>query len=372
MYLTAIALLSSALAMQAGADVHVLPANEFSGMDGRPGPGLTWKLSDANGRALAAMLTARHQSVMFQFDYEHQLLHSEKNGQPAPAAGWASKFEWRSGEGLFALDVQWNARALGMIEAKEYKYISPLLMFDKQSGEVKDLINASLVGRPNLDLNPVAQERVAAMNSRAPNPFTNPEETSPMTVATAILMALGLQDGNTEAQALAAIDGLKTKSTSVLALNSALGIDQAADEATAVTAIAALKAKSVTGGDTTLAMIQGLQGELATLKAAANAQAVEGLVQAALKDGKLVPAQVVWAKQLGQVDVAQLSAFLKDAPNVAAALGGTQSKGADRADNDMTAPQLAAAANTYQLEQAKLGLHVTAVDAVNHIINKKG
>jgi phage I-like protein len=328
MKLTAIALLAAALAMQASADVHVLPAGEFVGMDGRPGNAITWKLSDAEGAKLAAALTARHAKVQFQFDYEHQLMNAESNGQPAPASGWASAFEWRNGDGLYALDVQWNARALAMIEANEYKYISPVLVYDKKTGEVKDLLNAALVGRPNLDLNPVAQERVAAMNASAYLPQENP----PMTVATAILMALGLQADNTEAQALAAIDGLKTKSTSVLALNSALGIDQAADEATAVTAIAALKAKSVTGGDTTLAMIQGLQAELVTLKAAANAQAVEGLVQAALTEGKLVPAQVVWAKQLGQVDVAQLSAFLKDAPTVAAGLASTQSKGEPERD----------------------------------------
>jgi phage I-like protein len=330
MKLTAIALLAAALSMQASADVHVLPAGEFTGMDGRPGNSLAWKLSDAEGAKLAALLTARHAKVQFQFDYEHQLMNAESNGQPAPAAGWASAFEWRNGEGLYALDVRWNARALTMIEANEYKYISPVLVYDKKTGEVVDLLNAALVGRPNLELNPVAQERVAAMNASAQ--FTNPKENPPMTVALAILMALGLQADNTEAQALAAIDGLKTKSTSVLALNSALGIDQAADEATAVTAIAALKAKSVTGGDTTLAMIQGMQAELATLKAAANAQAVEGLVQAALTAGKLVPAQVVWAKQLGNVDVAQLSAFLKDAPTVAAGLASTQSKGEPERD----------------------------------------
>lgn len=332
MKLTAIALLAAALSMQASADVHLLPAGEFVGMDGRPGNAITWKLSDAEGVKLAATLTARHTKVRFQFDYEHQLMNAESNGQPAPASGWGGAFEWRNGDGLYALDVQWNARALAMIEANEYKYISPVLVYDKKTGEVVDLLNAALVGRPNLELNPVAQERVAAMNASAKSPFTNPKENPPMTVALAILMALGLQADNTEAQALAAIDGLKTKSTSVLALNSALGIDQAADEATAVTAIAALKAQSVTGGDTTLAMIRGMQAELATLKAAANAQAVEGLVQAALTAGKLVPAQVVWAKQLGQVDIAQLSAFLKDAPTVAAGLASTQSKGEPERD----------------------------------------
>jgi phage I-like protein len=327
MKLTAIALLAAALAMQASVDVHVLPAGEFTGMDGRPGNSLTWKLSDAAGQQLADTLNARHAKVQFQFDYEHQLMNAETNGQPAPASGWVNAFEWRKGEGLFALDVQWNARALAMIESNEYKYISPVLVYDKKTGEVVDLVNASLVGRPNLELNPVAQERVAAMNLHHDTPFTNPKEISPMTVATAILLALGLQADATEAQALSAITGLQAKSANVLAINAALGVDNAADQAATVMAIAALKSQAVTGGDSTLTMIKSLQGELAVLKAAANSQAVDGLVQAALKDGKLVPAQVVWAKQLGQTDVAHLSAFLKDAPCIAANLAGGQSQG---------------------------------------------
>src|SRR3989338_4827051 len=95
---TSIALLTHALALQASADVHLLPVGEFMGRDGRPGKGLTWKLSDTQGQALATKLNASHRIVHFNFDYEHQALLSEKNGQPAPASGWASAFAWRPGQ----------------------------------------------------------------------------------------------------------------------------------------------------------------------------------------------------------------------------------------------------------------------------------
>ena len=188
-----LALLSLALALQAVADVQLLPAGEFVGRDGRPGNGVKWKLSDAQGQALAARLTAKHAAVQFNLDYEHQAMLADKNGQPAPASGWASAFEWRAGVGLFAVNVQWTANARRMIEAGEYKYLSPVIVFDKNTGEVRDVLNASLVNIPCLDLNPVAQERMAALNanfSDAQFPTTNPEPTDMNPLLKALLAAL--------------------------------------------------------------------------------------------------------------------------------------------------------------------------------------
>ena len=136
---TVFALLTLAISLQSSADVRVLPAGEFIGLDGRPGNGLTWKLSDVQGRALAGRLTARHTTVLFNFDYEHQSMLSEQNGQPAPASGWAGQFEWRDGDGLYALNVQWTARAKKMIADAEYKYISPVIAFNSKTGEVTDV-----------------------------------------------------------------------------------------------------------------------------------------------------------------------------------------------------------------------------------------
>ncbi len=81
--------------------------------------------------------------VALPLDYEHQTLNSESNGQPAPAAGWATRFEWRPGAGLFALDVQWTDRARQMIEAGEYRYISPVFVASKVSGVVLDVLRRS-------------------------------------------------------------------------------------------------------------------------------------------------------------------------------------------------------------------------------------
>ena len=145
---TSIALLTHALVLGASPDVLLVPAGEFVGRDGRPGKGLTWKLSDTQGQALAEKMTGRHQIVHFNFDYEHQALLSEKNGQPAPASGWATGFAWRSGEGLIALNVQWTDKAKQMIDSKEYKYISPVIAYDPVTGVVTGVANAALTKHP--------------------------------------------------------------------------------------------------------------------------------------------------------------------------------------------------------------------------------
>lgn len=163
---TAIALLTTALKLQAATQVQLLPAGEFTGRYGRPGNGLTWKLPDDMGRALAARLTALHSAVRFNFDYEHQAMHAEKNGHPAPAAGWATKFEWRDGEGLFAANVQWTDRARRMIESGEYGYLSPVISYNKLTGQVSGVLNAAITNIPELAMRPIAQEHVAQLGAR--------------------------------------------------------------------------------------------------------------------------------------------------------------------------------------------------------------
>ncbi|MDP3225224.1 MAG: phage protease, partial [Rubrivivax sp.] len=253
---TAVALLTLALALQATADLHLLPVGEFVGRDGRPGKGLTWKLSDQQGRTLAAKLTARHARVQFNLDYEHQSMLSEQNGQPAPASGWATAFEWRDGVGLFALNVQWTAKAKEMIEAGEYKYISPVIVYDKQTGEVIDVLNASLVNIPCLDLSPVAQERVARLNAS----FSTHPEQSMNEVLKALLKALGLPvtEATTAEQAVTAVSALKAAALPV-DLVKALGLAETATPAEVVTAAAALKANADKAASLTT--------EVATLKA---------------------------------------------------------------------------------------------------------
>lgn len=381
---TAVALLTLALALQATADVHLLPVGEFVGRDGRPGKGLTWKLSDQQGRTLAAKLTARHARVQFNLDYEHQSMLSEQNGQPAPASGWATAFEWRDGVGLFALNVQWTAKAKEMIEAGEYKYISPVIVYDKQTGEVIDVLNASLVNIPCLDLSPVAQERVARLNAS----FSTHPEQSMNEVLKALLKALGLPvtEATTAEQAVTAVSALKAAAMPA-DLVKALGLAETATPAEVVTAAVALKANadkaaslttevatlkaSGAGGNpdptkfVALESFNALTKEVAALRANGVDREVDELIAAARAEGKCSPVvEKVW-RDIGKVDIAQLKALIKDTPANPALAGQTQTNGKSPAVVDPKAPgtadELAMCKNLgISLEEFRSGAEVIA------------
>lgn len=378
---TAVALLSLALALQASADVHLLPMGEFVGRDGRPGKGLTWKLSDAQGRALAARLTERHSSVQFNLDYEHQAMLSETNGQPAPAAGWASTFEWRNGDGLYALNVQWTAKARQMIEAAEYKYISPVIAYDNKTGEVLGVLNAALVNIPNLDLNPVAQERVARLNAS----FSTQPEQSMNEVLKALLKALGLPetDATTAEQAVSAVATLKAATAE---LRKAAGVAETVAVADAVAVVAALKAGAdkVAGLTTEVAALKAggagepdptkyvslkaftdLHSEVSALRAGSVDREVDELIAAARAEGKCSPVvETVW-RGIGKADIAQLKALIDKTPANPALAGLSQTAGKqlDKPDANATptADELAMCKNMgMTIEQFRAGAAAAA------------
>lgn len=363
---TTFALLTLALALQDSPDVQITPAGEFLGRDGRPGNGLTWKLPDDKGRLLAARLTANHAKVDFNFDYEHQAMLADENGQPAPASGWAKKFEWRDGVGLFALNVQWTGKAKKMIDDDEYKYISPSILYDTETGQVLSVMNASLTNIPNLDMTPVAEQRLARLNARFST--TNPEHSSMNPVLIALLKALGLPatEATTEVQALSAVAALKATTTALpAALGTALGLADAATEADALSAVATLKTNAETattqvaqlksGGNpdpskwVSLDKFTELSSQVATLSANGVERQVDELINTAKAEGKCSPVvESVW-REIGKVNVAQLKALIDKTPGnpALAGLSQTASKKLDKVDPnaELSTEQLALCKN---------------------------
>lgn len=320
----------SAIRATATGAVQVLPAGPFKGRTGRPGPGKTWEVKQ--GPALAALLNARHAepNAAMNFDYDHQTMLAPQNGQKALASGWARVFEWRDGAGLFAVDQAWTPVAKAHIDADEYRYVSPVINFDPDSGEVIDLQHVSLTNFPDVMQLGAVQEAVAALNALS---LSSNHQENDLTLLASLLLALGLPNETTETAALTAVTALKAKADAppkaVLpaAVATALGIAADAGETVALSAVTTLKAQSTTGDATTLQAMQALQGTVAALTAKINDGEVTALVDGALKDGKLLPAQKDWAIALGKSSLAQLSAFITNAPKVAAGLGATQSGG---------------------------------------------
>lgn len=342
----ALALLAAAIGLTGNGEAQLLPAGKFAARDGRPGTGKQWEVSDAQGVALAASINAIAAKTPIVIDYDHQTIRAEKNGAPAPAAGWILSTEWRKGEGLFA-KVRWTDAAKAHIDAGEYRYISPVILADEATGAVTNVLLAALVNHPAIvGMEPAIAQLSAQLN--APH-----QETHDMALLAALIAALGIPSAATEAEALAAVTTLKATAVAAgakpnvpQALSAALGLQSDADEAAALAAVGKLK-----GGDpTTMQTIQALQGQIAQLSAQVQGDKVGKAVDDAIAAHKLLPAQKEWALQLGRSNFEQLSAFITSAPVIPGLTG--QSGG--REPGDLTGAQ---ALSTSQLAIAtQLGL----------------
>ncbi len=118
----------------------------------------------------------------------------------------------------------------------------------------------------------------------------------------AALLADAQGDGGQPANAAATFAGLEAH---IAALK--------AKAAAATEQIAALKATSQPAE-----VVAQLKAELATLTAAHNARVIDDLVKPALADGRLLPTQEAWARDLGTSNLAALTAYLQTAQPIAA------------------------------------------------------
>jgi phage I-like protein len=90
-------------------------------------------------------------------DYEHQNDRPEANSSgPVPAAGWIKELAVRK-DGIWGR-VEWTDRARQMIAAREYRFLSPSLMVEKDSLRVVALKGAGLVHRPALHMTALASQ----------------------------------------------------------------------------------------------------------------------------------------------------------------------------------------------------------------------
>lgn len=286
---------------------RLLPYGRFRAADGSGRPAEVpegWLLDREAAEAIARAFNARRDARVI--DYEHQTLHAEKNGRPAPAAGWIGRLEARD-DGLYAADVEWTEAAAAMIAARQYRYVSPVFSYDRRSGRVLAVAHAALTNFAGLD----ALTDLSALAARF-SPVVQPEEEMPMK---ALAAELGLPETATEAEALAALRALKTAHAGELAALKAAAPDPA--RYVEVATLTAVRGE-----------LAAANAELAALKAEKLEAEVDKVVQAALAAGKLTPAMEGWARNLGKADLAALRSFVEAAP-VVVKPGQTQTGGAD-------------------------------------------
>ncbi len=300
--------------------LQLTPAQDFTPADGREMDVPAWRIDQAiAGRVIAAFNAAQPPVI----DYEHQTLHKESNGQPAPAAGWMHGLRWIEGRGLFA-EVELTQRARELVAAGEYRYFSPVFEYAKATGEIVRILMGALTNNPAI----AGMEGVsltAAATARFASPLNPPETT--VNLLEKLLAAIGLPATTTEDAAVAACTAIKAQAE---AARAALQLDGNASAETVTAACTSLRAAATPDPAkfVSVSVVEELKTSVAALTAQVQGRQVDDLVGPALADGRLLPAQESWARDLGKTNVAALTQYLQTARPIAA-LTGTQTGGKD-------------------------------------------
>lgn len=181
-------------------------------------------------------------------DLEHSL-SSFVGDKKGGAIGWISKLEARD-DGLYG-HIEWLERGIEALKAKTHRYISPTFRHD-QFGKATWIHSIALVASPALSNMP-------AVASADPH---NNSENNPMSVKLAQLAA-------------------------------ALGVTADASEDAMLTALNAKLANTVDKAvhDETLASLKSTTDELAKLNADLRKTQIDDMLDEALKEKKIIPAQ---------------------------------------------------------------------------------
>ena len=315
----------------------LIPEGVFrSEIDGRPYDAPHWELTPERGHQMAAALNQR--KIDMVIDYEHATLKSKTTGEPAPAAGWlkSAGFTYVEGVGLCSTDFEWLDKAKTHIEAKEYKYISPVFLYTK-TGDITALINVALTNTPALDQLPEAKLAAAAQELFSQD---LPQQDSTMEeLLEQLRWMLNLPLSATAEEITAELDKLKTQ------IKEKTGVAVAANSQTlydALNAIDQLKiaANSSNAVDPTqfvpMAVYQEAVQKAGNADAAAKAKEIDDLIVAACADGRLTGQVTInWMKDQAKTNPDFVKSHIESLPVIAALtsqqtqhidLGGGQTK----------------------------------------------
>lgn len=279
----------------------------------------------------------KNRGTDLSWDYEHAVV--KDGADNAPAAAWCG-LEVRK-DGLWAVNIRWTNRARQLIEAKEYRYFSPLFEHD-DAGHVLNIINVALTNTPaTWGIQPlIAASALSVTRGRIARGATQPipRGKAPQRGRTASLsrstmdeeekkaMKAALAEMQEQCKAMAAKlaedDGEEGDKTAA-----SEGEGEGDPEENAKAAAAALCA--LTGEKNPVSALAKLvkgQGQVET-------QTHAHRVELAISEGDLPPALKETALSWNE---AQLSAFLKTSPKVKTTRGGGSKPPANGGPNAAT------------------------------------
>ncbi|MDA0148848.1 phage protease [Vibrio sp. LaRot3] len=220
----------------------LIPAGEFTGDDSR-----SWNNSNPE------LVVANSNPDNTPWDIEHSTHIKGPIGEPAPAYGWVVEYQVRNGEVWGR--VEFNDDGLSLIEKKSYRFYSPAFHFTS-AGVVHSIESVGFTNQPNLP------KQLPALNHK---------DKTAMNLSPELAAALGLEPTASVADAVAAVGQMNTDHQ--LALNRAQQIDLDKHVPKETYQLALNRAQSA-------------EDKLAEL----HTQEIESLVDGAIADGKVAPA----------------------------------------------------------------------------------
>ncbi|TCM61871.1 phage I-like protein [Acinetobacter calcoaceticus] len=295
----------------------LIPEGIFKGVDGRPFDAPHWNLTPECGKQIVAALNQR--AIDMVMDYEHATLKAQESGDPAPAAGWLKPlgFQYVEGVGICSTQFEWTDKAKGFIESKEYKYISPVLFYNK-TGEVIGLHSVALTNTPNLDRLPEARLAAAAQDFLSQ---INDEDSTMNEFLKLMLKKLGLSETATEQEVIAAANSTFIKldgAFGTLLSTTTQTLEQAIDKAVEIKVAANSQAPDLTQY-VPMTVYQEAIAKAGNAEAATKAKEIDDLIVAACSDGRITgEATINWMKDQAKTNPDFVKTHIESLPKIAA------------------------------------------------------
>jgi len=232
--------------------VFLIPAGEVSGRDGR-----NWN----NSRPAVILEYFTELARDLPIDIEHSTELKGPKGEPAPAVGWIKELQQREGE-IWG-KAEWTEQGKQLVGDRAYRYLSPVIIYEKDGGTIVGITSVAVTNQPNLKLSALNQQQGGGQLTKEDS------------MLKALLAALALSENATEAEALAKIGSLKD--------NLATANNRAENPSLE-------KFVPRADYDSALAKANNAEQKLAEVKKTELDKEINSAIEQALKDGKITPA----------------------------------------------------------------------------------
>lgn len=279
--------------------LRLIPAGEFQGRDGR-----TW--NNINPQGIVDVFHQLQRDV--PVDINHSTEIKAPKGEDAPAVGFINALEVRDGE-VWG-QMEWNADGEALLSGKRYRYYSPAFLVG-EGRTVAALSSVGLTNKHNLF-------ELPALNHQADEPE---QENHPVPLPAFIITALALNSESTEADAIAAINQLKTERDTALNSQQTPSLEQYVPRAEF---------------DAQKQVALNAEQALQTFKDDQFKAKAQAAVDAAVEAGKIAPANKDFylATCSSEEGLAQFATFIESAPVL------TDKSNLDEQDPVQTTPDL--------------------------------